>query len=190
MFERNIINSLIEAQECLSEHLKDPEFISSVNNAVELLVNCFKKKGKVILFGNGGSCSDATHFAEELTGRFKKDRSPLPALSLNDGAYITCVANDYGFDQIFVRGVEAFVKKEDLVIGISTSGNSSNVISALEKAIDMQATVLALIGKDGGKIKEKFDNFIHIHHNSTERIQEMHIKILHIFIDELEKKLF
>ena len=123
-------------------------------------------------------------------GKFKRERPPLPAISLNDGAYITCTANDYGFENIFLRGVQALAKKNDLIIGLSTSGNSSNVKKAMDYAAEKKIPTLALLGKDGGLMNQCYDNQILVIGNKTERIQEIHIKVLHIITDELEKSLF
>ena len=186
----SIIQSLKEAATYLEKNSKSRAFISSIENAIEQVLLCFKNNGKIIIFGNGGSACDANHFAEELVGRYHLNRPALPALSLNDGAMLTCIANDYGFSDIFLRGVQAFAQKNDLIIGISTSGNSTNVKKALDYAKKNHIPTLALLGKTGGEMKDHYDNEILVLGDKTERIQEIHIKVLHIITDEVEKKLF
>ncbi len=170
-------------------------FVNEQNlKAVEVislrLINAFNNGNKVIIFGNGGSATDAMHFAEEFTGRFRKDRRALPAIALNDSSHITCVGNDYGFDDIFARGVEAYAKEGDVVIGLSTSGNSPNIIKGLDKAIECKATTVALLGKDGGKLKGKCDLEIIVEGKTSDRIQEIHMMALHIIIETVERSLF
>ena len=143
-----------------------------------------------MIFGNGGSSTDAMHFAEELTGKFRKDRKPLPAISLTDSSHITCVANDYGFEEVFARGVEALGKTGDIAIGISTSGNSENVVRALDKAKKLGMVTVALIGLDGGKMKGICDHVILVPGKTTDRIQELHITVLHVIIETIERILF
>lgn len=154
------------------------------------LAKIFTEGNKVLICGNGGSNCDALHFAEEFTGRFRKERRPLPAIAISDSSHITCVGNDYGFDYIFSKGVEAYGKKGDMFIGISTSGNSGNVIKAIEKAKDMGLTTVALLGKDGGKIKNMCDYEFIIPGETSDRIQEIHMMILHIIIEGVERIMF
>jgi D-sedoheptulose 7-phosphate isomerase len=151
---------------------------------------CFKSKNKVLIAGNGGSACDAMHFAEEFTGRFHKDRKALPVISLTDSSHITCVGNDYGFNEIFARGVEAYGQDNDLFIGISTSGNSQNIINAFEKAKKLGMVTFALLGKDGGKLKGQCDFELIVPGETTDRIQEVHMLILHSIIEEVERELF
>jgi len=148
------------------------------------------QKGKLIAFGNGGSMCDAIHFAEELSGRFNKDREALPAIALSDPGYLSCVANDYGWDNVFARGVEAFALKGDLVLGISTSGNSSNIINALETAKRKECFTASLLGKEGGKLKGSCDYEIIVPSDNTARIQEIHGIIIHLLIELIEYELF
>lgn len=144
---------------------------------------------KIISCGNGGSHCDAMHFAEELSGRFRKDRKALPALAISDPSHITCVGNDYGFEFIFSRYVEALGNKGDILLAISTSGNSPNVLNAAKAAKEKGMTVVALSGKDGGKLKANADcNIIVGHDGFADRIQEVHIKIIHILILLIEKQ--
>jgi D-sedoheptulose 7-phosphate isomerase len=133
---------------------------------------------------------DAMHFAEELTGRFRQDRPPLPAIAISDPSHITCVGNDYGFDEIFARGVQAYGKPNDVAIGISTSGNSENILRALDRAISMGLKTVALLGKDGGKLKGLCDLELIIPGETSDRIQEVHMAILHILIEKIERDLF
>jgi D-sedoheptulose 7-phosphate isomerase len=163
------------------------EMIWQVSQAV---AETFQKGNKILICGNGGSSTDAMHFAEECTGRFRQDRKALPAISLTDPSHITCVANDFGFDEIFARGVEAFGKTDDLLIGISTSGNSANVIKAFQTAQKFGMHTFALLGKDGGKINGSCELQLIVPGKTTDRIQEIHIAVLHIIIETVERILF
>lgn len=156
----------------------------------EDLAKIFKAGGKVLIAGNGGSNCDALHFAEEFTGRFRGERRPLPAIAISDSSHITCVGNDYGFDYIFSKGVEAYGKEGDLFIGISTSGNSGNVIKAVESAKALGMKTMALLGKDGGKLKGQCDYEFIIPGETSDRIQEIHMMILHIIIEGVERIMF
>ena len=171
--------------ECLNEHIKIAQkmdnLIPLIQEAGEFCVKALKKDKKILLCGNGGSAADAQHFAAELTGRFQKERNALAAIALSvDTSALTAIGNDYGFEKIFSRQVEALAKKEDILIAISTSGNSSNVIEAIKKAKSLQMQVITLLGKDGGKMKKMGDINIIIPSFSTPRIQEMHIMIIHM----------
>ncbi len=153
-----------------------------------LMVDCVRSGGKVILFGNGGSASDAQHLAGELVGRFRMERNAFPALSLTTNtSIITAVANDYGYDMVFARQVEALGRKTDLIVGISTSGNSPNVVEGIRKAKQIGAKTIGLTGKDGGKIAEIADIVLAVPSSDTPRIQEAHITIGHIICDIVEK---
>lgn len=156
----------------------------------EVLIGCYRSGGKAMSCGNGGSHCDAMHFAEELTGRFCKDRRPLGALALGDASHVTCTSNDYGFDYIFSRQVEALGKKEDVLIVLSTSGNSANVIEAVKAATTMGIKTVGLLGKTGGELKDLVDVAIVVPAEDSGRIQEMHIKIIHTVIETLERELF
>ena len=146
--------------------------------------------GKIISCGNGGSMCDAMHFAEELTGKFREERSPIPAVSISDPSHITCVGNDYGFDAIFSRYVESVGNTGDVLLAISTSGKSTNVIRAAEEANRKGIKVVALTGKDGGELSDLCDIEIRVpHFGYSDRIQEIHIKVIHILILLIEKKL-
>lgn len=154
------------------------------------LAEIFKAGNKVMICGNGGSNCDALHFAEEFTGRFRKERRALPAIAISDSSHITCVGNDYGFDYIFSKGVEAYGKEGDMLIGISTSGNSGNVIKAMELAKSMGIKTVSLLGKDGGKLKGMCDYEFIIPGETSDRIQEIHMMILHIIIEGVERIMF
>jgi D-sedoheptulose 7-phosphate isomerase len=133
---------------------------------------------------------DAMHFAEELSGRYRKDRPALPAMAISDPSHLTCVANDFGFDQVFARGVEAWGRAGDILLAFSTSGNSPNVIVAAERARSQQMKVIGLVGRDGGKLLPLCDLSIVVPAQTSDRIQEMHIKIVHIVIELVERELF
>jgi D-sedoheptulose 7-phosphate isomerase len=133
---------------------------------------------------------DSLHFAEELTGRYRKDRAPLPATGISEAGHITCIANDFGFEHIFSRFVEAWGQKGDTLLAISTSGNSANVIKAVEVAKAKGMKIVGLLGKDGGKLKSMVDVPLIIPCSITDRIQEVHIKCIHIFIEGIERELF
>ncbi len=152
--------------------------------------NALENNGKIFFCGNGGSSSDSQHLAAEFTGRFKKDRKPLAAIALNaDTAAITCIANDFGYDQVFSRQLEALGNSSDILIAISTSGNSPNVINAVKKSKEKNIYSIGLIGKDGGKLLNLCDSCITVKSNDTARIQEAHIFIGHILCTLIEKKL-
>ncbi len=183
-------NNFNEALDILKEFISDEKNWDKLEKAGQLLLKSIRSGGKILSCGNGGSMSDAMHFAEELTGKFRKDRQPLPAISLTDSSHITCVANDYGFEEVFARGVEALGKNGDIAIGISTSGNSENVIRALDKAKELGMVTIALLGMDGGKIKGICDYEIIVPGSTTDRIQELHITVLHVIIETIERILF
>lgn len=178
------------AKETLELFLNDHSQLEKCKQFSDLLIKTYKNGGKVFSAGNGGSHCDAMHFAEELTGRYQKDRRPLGALALGDSSHVTCVSNDYGFNYIFSRQLEALGRKGDVLLALSTSGNSANILEALKKANEMGITSVALLGKDGGKAKEMADLSIIIPASSSERIQEMHIKIIHTSIEIVERELF
>jgi len=185
-----IKNLFQQAETALHSFCQDEENLKTIAGIADMLAAAFKRGNKVIIFGNGGSMCDAMHFAEELTGRFKQDRPALPAIALSDPAHLTCVANDYGFEEVFARGVEAYAKADDVVIGISTSGNSPNIIKALNRAQALNCFTIALLGKDGGKLKGSCDYELIVPAETTDRIQEIHILIIHILIQLIESRLF
>ncbi len=183
-------NSLTEGRRVLDGFLGAGENLSTMAAMVEALSACFAAGNKVLACGNGGSACDAIHFAEEFTGRFRKDRKALPVIPLTDAAHLTCVANDYGYEEVFARGVEAYAKPGDLLLAISTSGNSPNIIRAVETARKLGVGVLLLMGKTGGKLKGRGNWEIIVSAESTDRIQEIHMMVLHILIEGVERRLF
>lgn len=185
----DIKNHFIEAQKVLDEFIKNDENFAKIEEAGKLIVNSIKNGGKVISCGNGGSMSDAMHFAEELTGSFREKRKAIPAIAISDPSHITCTANDFGFKFIFSRYVDALGNNGDVLFAISTSGNSENIIEAILAAKEKGMKVVALTGKTGGKIKDLADIEIRAPHNGySDRIQEIHIKVIHSLIDYIECK--
>jgi len=180
------IRESIEVKRRIVERMVD-----QIAEAADMLVQSLRKGGKVILFGNGGSAADAQHIAAELVGRFKMERRALPAIALNtNSSVITAIGNDYDFTLSFSRQVEALVKEGDVAVGISTSGNSSNVIYALKRASELGAKTIALTGKTGGMLASVADLAIIVPSDDTPRIQEAHITIGHVLCDLVEKMLF
>ena len=182
--------SYFELYELLGKFINDSKNIEITEKAADMIAAAFNAGNKVLICGNGGSNCDAMHFAEEFTGRFRKDRKALPAIAISDSSHITCVGNDYGFDYVFSKGVEAFGKEGDIFIGISTSGNSKNVINALNKAKEQGLKTIGMLGKDGGVLKGKFDYEFIVEGNTSDRIQEVHMAILHIIIEGVERIMF
>lgn len=167
------------------------ELSPMIAETVTLLVETFTHGGKLLVMGNGGSAADAQHFVAEIVGRFKMERRGLPAIALStDTSILTAIGNDYGFDMVFKRQVEALAGPSDLVVGISTSGNSPNVLLALELAREKGCRTVGLLGKDGGSIKNVCDLALIVPTNDTPRVQEGHITIIHIVCDLLEKAMF
>jgi D-sedoheptulose 7-phosphate isomerase len=185
-----IFQSLEDSLKTLTAFLQSDAHRNAIKKATDLMITSLKSGGKIITCGNGGSMCDSMHFSEELTGRYRKDRRPLAAISLTEAAHISCVSNDFGYDHIFSRQVEALAKKEDVLLAISTSGNSPNVLKACEEAKKIGTKIVALSGKDGGKLKEFADVSIIVNSNMTDRIQEIHIKCIHIMIEGIERNLF
>ena len=188
-----MINKSKITSKSIDEHIKVCRklFEHMIDDITDIALICdlaIKKGNKIILFGNGGSAADAQHIAAELSGRFLKERVGLPGLALTtDTSALTAVGNDYGFDKIFERQVEALANKGDILIGISTSGNSENVLKAIEKGKELGCITIGFLGKDGGKLKEICNYSIIVPSTTTARIQEMHIMIGHIvceYIDE------
>lgn len=176
-----------EAQEVLKKFISDKANFKALEQAGHLMVSAIDNGSKLISCGNGGSMSDAMHFAEELTGRFRENRRAIAAVSISDPSHITCAANDYGFDNIFSRYIEAHGNSGDVLLAISTSGNSKNIINAVHSAKQQQMKIVVLTGKDGGKLADICDVEIRVpHHGYSDRIQEMHIKIIHTLINYIE----
>lgn len=185
----NTRQHLEEAQLLLQTCLQDENFVMNIDAAKDFMVSSIKSGGKILSCGNGGSMCDAMHFAEEMTGCFREKRKALPAIAISDSSHITCVANDYGFEAIFSRYVEAVGQKEDVLFAISTSGNSPNVVKAAETALQQGMKVVALTGKTGGRLADLATVEVRVPHQGyADRIQEMHIKVIHILIDQIESQ--
>ena len=186
-----IRKEFIEAQEVLASFIANDENLLAIEKAGALIVDSFKNKGKLISCGNGGSMCDAMHLAEELSGRFRGDRPSLPAMSISDPSYMSCVINDYGAEAVFSRYVEGMGFNGDVLIAISTSGNSANVINAAKVAKANGMTVIALTGKTGGDLASLADVEIRAPHSDyADRVQEIHIKVIHSLIHYIEQTLF
>ena len=185
-----IRHSFQDAHTVLTKFISDEQNFLKVNQAIEMMVQTYKKNGRVFSCGNGGSMCDAMHFAEELTGRFRKERRPLGAMAISDSSHISCVANDYGYDFIFSKYIEAWGNNGDILLAISTSGNSPNVINAVNAARAKGMQIVGLLGKGGGKMKDMVDVAIIADSNVSDRIQEIHIKCIHIIIEGIERNLF
>lgn len=170
--------------------LQDKMLINQVQKIADVISECLNTGGKILLCGNGGSASDALHIAGELVGRFQKERRSLPAIALNaDVATLTAIANDYGYDTVYERQVEGFLKPGDVLVGISTSGDSENIHRAIKKAKLLEGHTVAFLGKDGGQIKKDSEISIIIPCDCTARIQESHIMIGHIICELVENQL-
>jgi D-sedoheptulose 7-phosphate isomerase len=183
-----IESNLKEAREVLEEFMTQPDQIESIEAAARILIDTVKSGKKIISCGNGGSMTDAMHFAEELSGVFREKRKALPAISVSDPSHITCTANDFGFETVFSRYVEAVGQNGDTLLVISTSGNSMNLIKAVEAAREKKMHVLGLTGKSGGLLAGMVDKEIRVKgRRHSDRIQEMHIKILHILVLLIER---
>jgi len=182
--------SLNEAANCLHQFLSNERNIELIDQFVSLLETTFRSGGRVYSAGNGGSHCDAMHFAEEWTGRYRKDREPVPALAFSDPSHLSCVSNDYGFEYVFERMVRAFGNTGDVFVAITTSGNSKNLVLAAQTAKEKGMKVVGLLGKNGGAIKDLCDIAIIVPGSTSDRIQELHIKIIHIAIECAERKLF
>lgn len=173
------------------EQLKSHSAIQFIHQVSELIADCFKRGGKIILAGNGGSLCDAAHFAEELTGFFRLKRQPLPALVLSEPGHLSCVANDAGYEHVFARGVEAFGKPGDIFIGLTTSGNSPSIVKAFLQADQQGMHTVSFLGKGGGKLHGVADYELLISRfNTSDRIQEAHMAAIHIIIEQVENLLF
>lgn len=182
----NVLNYQIENL----EKLKNSDYIDQMLKSINIILECMKKGGKILIAGNGGSAADAQHFAAEIVGRFMLERKGYPAIALTtDTSILTAVGNDYGYDQVFSRQVEALGTKDDVFIGLSTSGNSKNVILAIEKAKKMGLKVIGMTGRDGGTMKNISDVCINMPYNESARIQEHHLMSYHLMCEFIEKEL-
>jgi D-sedoheptulose 7-phosphate isomerase len=189
MTERQIADHFSDAAEILQK-FNTSENCQKIVQAGEIMAYSINNGGKIISCGNGGSMCDAMHFAEELTGRYRDDRRSIPALSISDPSHITCVGNDYGFDAIFSRYIEGVGNENDVLLAISTSGNSKNILNAIDAAKAKNMKVIGLTGKTGGEMAKICDVEIRAPHSDyADRAQEIHIKVIHSLIDFLEKKL-
>lgn len=187
---KDIINNFREARQVLDEFISNKKNPEQIKKAGDLLISQLRLGGKCLSCGNGGSMSDAMHFAEELTGRFRDDRPAIPAIAISDPSHITCTANDYGFDHIFSRFIEGVGMKNDVLLAISTSGNSPNIIQAALAAQNKEMKIIALTGKDGGQLASICDVEIRAPKSMhSDRTQEIHIKIIHTLIDYIERNI-
>ena len=190
MIREIIEHSLEEARIELERFLCAPQTASCIEQMVDVMAHCLKTGGKIMSCGNGGSLCDATHFAEELTGRFRASRRPLPAMAINDPAYLSCTANDFSYEEVFSRWVEAFGREGDVLLSISTSGSSENVIKAASKAKALGMKVIALTCEGPSPLAELADVCIGAPKAPhSDRIQEIHIKVIHIAIEALEAEM-
>ena len=179
--------ALLEARSGLDSLISNDSSLAKIVKASNMMVDTIKKGGKILSFGNGGSCSDAMHFAEELAGKFRKDRPPIPAFSVSDPSYLTCVSNDYGYESVFSRYVKGFCGQNDCVLGISTSGSSRNVVEAIKVAKELGVGTVTLTGREGSKLEELSDICICTPCGQfADRVQELHIKVIHILIELIE----
>ena len=183
--------SFEEAGRVLAAFLADPSCLEGVRRFVQAAATTLRGDGLLMACGNGGSMCDAMHFAEEWTGRFRKDRSAIAAIAFSDPSQLTCIANDFGYDAVFARSVEAYGKKGDLLVALSTSGDSPNILRAVDAAKKKGIGTVGLLGKGGGKARGLVDIPIVVPLATTsDRIQEIHIKALHIVIEAVERELF
>lgn len=188
--KEKILKSIEDGIEGLRQ-LQLPHNVHFIEQAAQMIASSFRQGNKLLIAGNGGSLCDASHFAEELTGQFRKRRMALPAISLCEAGHLTCVANDFGYENVFSRGVEAFGKKGDVFVGLTTSGNSLNLIRGFEEAQKRGLKTIAFLGKDGGKTKGMADLELVIGgFETSDRIQEVHMLAIHTLIEMLEEILF
>ncbi|MGN0894892.1 MAG: D-sedoheptulose 7-phosphate isomerase [Succinivibrio sp.] len=190
MLSFNVLDDLRQEQQVLSDFISKKGTAEEIEKAISIMADSIKNGGKVISAGNGGSMCDAMHFAEELTGRYRDNRPSYPAVAICDPSHITCVGNDYGFDYIFSRYLEGMGFAGDVFLGISTSGNSKNIIEGCKVCREKGIKSVVLLGKDGGKLKDQCDLPIIVEHDGyADRIQEVHTMIIHIMIRGIEATL-
>jgi D-sedoheptulose 7-phosphate isomerase len=188
-FQSIISAELNQAAEVLQHFLSNPTNLHRIEEASTQISQSILAGGKVISCGNGGSHCDAMHFAEELTGKYREPRKAIPAICISDPSHMSCVSNDYGYEFVFSRYLEALGNKGDVLLGLSTSGNSANIIRAAQTAKEKGMTVIILSGKDGGKLASLADIELRVpHFGYADRIQEVHIKIIHILMLLIEKQ--
>jgi D-sedoheptulose 7-phosphate isomerase len=189
--KQHIQFSLQEAHTALTALLANPASLASVEQAARLLIATFEAKGRVYSCGNGGSMCDAMHFAEELTGRYRKDRPALGATAISDAGHLTCVGNDHGYDNVFSRYIEGHGRPGDCLVALSTSGTSKNIIRAAEVAKSLGMSVIILSGRRSDKLELLSDVYVCTPGGSyADRVQELHIKVLHILIELIERHFF
>ena len=190
MYQDLIRNELNEAAQVLQAFMADAQNLVNIEAAATLIADSFRQQGKVLSCGNGGSHCDAMHFAEELTGRYRENRPGYAGIAISDPSHLSCVSNDFGYEYVFSSYVEAVGREGDVLLGISTSGNSGNIIRAIEAAKSKGIKTIALTGKDGGKMAGLADVEIRVpHFGYADRIQEVHIKIIHLLIQLIEKEM-
>jgi D-sedoheptulose 7-phosphate isomerase len=188
---QNISDIISASIEVKKDILADPNLLAKINTAVQVITDAFKNGNAVYFAGNGGSAADAQHLAAEFSGRFYKDRKALPSDALHcNSSYLTAVANDYSYDVIYARLLEGLAKPGDVLVGISTSGNSGNIVKAFEMAKTIGVTTIGFTGAKGGKMKDLGDYLINVPSNTTPRIQESHILIGHIICELVEINIF
>lgn len=185
---KEIIGASIQTKQAL---VADEQLLARIEEVVQCITDCFQSGGKVLFCGNGGSAADAQHLAAEFSGRFYSDRNPLPSEALHcNTSYLTAVANDYGYDQVYSRMIKGSAKPGDVLVALSTSGNSANIVLALDQATECGMITVALTGAGGGKMKDRCGFLLNVPSNDTPRIQECHIMIGHIICQLVEERLF
>jgi D-sedoheptulose 7-phosphate isomerase len=191
MSQQRITEELAQARQVLDDLIGNERNIAAIGRAAETLIAAVRSGNRIYSCGNGGSMSDAMHFAEELSGRFRGDRPPIAAAAISDPGHITCTANDYGFENIFSRYVEAFGRGGDVLLAISTSGNSENIVRAAQMAREKGMRVIGLTGKNGGRLAPLCDVEVRAPHSEfSDRVQEIHIKVIHILVMLVEEGVF
>lgn len=184
-----IARSLRDAHSMLGEFLASEQNLAAIEVVADEIVTCFRAGNKILVAGNGGSMADALHFAEEWTGRFRNERRPFPVMALGESTHLTCVGNDYGFECIFSRMVEAFGKPGDLLFLLSTSGNSPNLILAAQAAKNAEVSIIGFLGRGGGSLLPLCDAHVMAPGETSDRIQEIHMLVLHVLIEVAEMRL-
>ena len=187
-----MLESFMAARQALDVLLADRPLLGRLGSVPAILADALRAGNKILACGNGGSSADAMHFAEELTGRFRASRPALAALACTDAGHITCTANDYGWDAVFARWVEALGRKGDVLVALSTSGNSANIVRALGAARERGVTTIALLGGDGGQVAKHAlaDHPFVLPGTGSDRVQELHMLVLHTWVEQVERQLF
>ena len=185
-----IQDSLQEAFTTIKLFIENKENITLMEKAISLMTESLKSDGRIYSCGNGGSMCDAMHFAEELTGRFRDDRKAVPAMAISDPSHLSCVSNDYGYEFVFSRFLEGWGNEGDCLLAISTSGNSKNILRAVEYANVNGIKTIGLLGKGGGQLKDMVDVPLIVPSSVSDRVQEVHIKVIHTFIEGIERNLY